>query len=73
MPSKTTTLTSLKSVVAELDREFDALAGREDLVQWAVTEENCRWINPTFLKQKTGLVIVGDGEDPCGSYHCFRQ
>ena len=59
MPSKTTTLTSLKSIVAELDREFDALAGREDLVQWAVTEENCRWINPTFLKQKTGLMIVG--------------
>jgi putative NIF3 family GTP cyclohydrolase 1 type 2 len=59
MPSKSTALTSLKSVVAELDREFDALAGREDLVQWAVTEENCRWINPTFLKQKTGLLIVG--------------
>lgn len=59
MPGKTTTLTSLKRVVAELDQEFDALAGREDLVQWAVTEENCRWINPTFLKQKTGLMIVG--------------
>jgi putative NIF3 family GTP cyclohydrolase 1 type 2 len=59
MPTKITTLTSLKGIVAELDREFDALAGREDLVQWAVTEENCRWINPTFLKQKTGLVIVG--------------
>lgn len=59
MPSKAATLTSLKSVVSELDREFDALAGREDLVQWAVTEANCRWMNPTFLKQKTGLMIVG--------------
>jgi putative NIF3 family GTP cyclohydrolase 1 type 2 len=50
---------SLKTLVGELDREFDVLAYREDLVQWAVTEENCRWINPTFLKQKTGLMIVG--------------
>lgn len=59
MPGKNTTLSSLRTVVAALDREFDALAGREDLVQWAVTEENCKWINPTFLKQKTGLIIVG--------------
>lgn len=59
MPGKNGGLASMKAIVAELDREFDALAGREDLVQWAVTEENCRWINPTFLKQKTGLVIVG--------------
>ena len=59
MPGRNITVTSLKSVVGELDREFDALAGREDLVQWAVTEDNCRWINPTFLKQKTGLFIVG--------------
>jgi putative NIF3 family GTP cyclohydrolase 1 type 2 len=59
MPGRNITVTSLKSVVRELDQEFDTLAGREDLVQWAVTEDNCRWINPTFLKQKTGLFIVG--------------
>jgi putative NIF3 family GTP cyclohydrolase 1 type 2 len=59
MPDKDLTLTSLKRVVDALDQEFDALSGREDLVQWAVTEENCRWINPKFLKQKTGLMMVG--------------
>ena len=62
MPAKDTTPVSLKSLIAELDNEFDVLSGREDLVRWAVTEDNCHWINPTFLKQKTGLMIVGVGK-----------
>jgi len=62
MPGKNIASVPLKTIVAELDNEFDVLSYREDLVQWAVTEENCRWMNPTFLKQKTGLMIVGLGK-----------
>ncbi len=62
MVAKSSVPVSMKKIIEELDHEFDSLSGREDLVQWAVTEENCKWINPTFLKQKTGLMIVGEGK-----------
>ncbi len=62
MPGRNTASTSLKSITTALDHEFDVLSCREDLVKWAVTEENCQWINPTFLKQKTGLMVVGLGK-----------
>ncbi len=62
MVAKSSAPVSMKKIIEELDHEFDSLTGREDLVQWAVTEENCKWINPTFLKQKTGLMIVGAGK-----------
>lgn len=42
-------------LTGKLDNEFDIPNHSEDLVAWAVTDENRSYINPNFLDKKTAL------------------
>ncbi|WP_028973915.1 Nif3-like dinuclear metal center hexameric protein [Spirochaeta cellobiosiphila] len=45
----------IEQIVQKLDTEFDIQNHSEDLVEWAVTNENKEYINPDFLDKKTAL------------------
>ncbi|MDC7225957.1 MAG: Nif3-like dinuclear metal center hexameric protein [Spirochaetales bacterium] len=45
----------INEIVNKLDREFNIPKHSEDLVAWAVTDENKKFINPDFLNKKTAL------------------
>lgn len=47
----------LEKIVEMLDEEFSVIKTEEDLVAWAVTEQNTSLIFPDFLKKRTGLML----------------
>jgi putative NIF3 family GTP cyclohydrolase 1 type 2 len=51
----------LDELVDQLDEDFGVASSNENLVQWAVTEENRSLMHPAFLERKTGLMAVASG------------
>ncbi len=47
----------LNEIVRHLDEEFSVQKTGEDLVEWAVTDQNVSLIFPSFLEKKTGLLL----------------
>jgi putative NIF3 family GTP cyclohydrolase 1 type 2 len=45
-----------------LDQEFKIKQNAENLVEWAVTDENRSFINPDFTERKTGLMVKNAGQ-----------
>ncbi len=52
----------LKNLREVLDKEFNILNNRENLLDFAITDENKKFINDDFLERKTGLMIKGSDE-----------
>ncbi|MCK5115068.1 MAG: Nif3-like dinuclear metal center hexameric protein [Candidatus Aegiribacteria sp.] len=48
---------NLSSLTTALDSEFKIAENKENLVEWAVTEETEDFINPEFLKHHSGLML----------------
>ncbi len=49
-------------LAGRLDDEFKVTSNGEDLVKWAVTENNAAFLNPRFLRHKTGLMAVAEDD-----------
>jgi putative NIF3 family GTP cyclohydrolase 1 type 2 len=52
----------LMLLTQKLDSEFNFVRNGENLVEFAVTENNRQYIHPDFLKRRTGLVVSGSKE-----------
>jgi hypothetical protein len=50
----------LSTLTSKLDLEFRIAENTEDLVEWAVTESNRRFVFPAFLERRTGLMLQGN-------------
>jgi len=50
---------TLESLTRQLDNEFAVPSSKEDLVQWAVTDENRSLVNSQFIEHNTGLMVKG--------------
>jgi len=46
----------LIEITKKLDQEFNIASNHENLVEWAVTDENRKYIDDYFLARKTGLM-----------------
>ena len=49
----------LDNLVSQLDSEFSIASNAEDLLEFAVTDDNRHLIHPDFLIGKTGLMLRG--------------
>jgi putative NIF3 family GTP cyclohydrolase 1 type 2 len=52
----------LLEIANRLDTEFDFLSNPENLLEWAITEENEPFIWSDFLSRKTGLMTANSSE-----------
>lgn len=50
----------LSTLTSKLDIEFRVAENTEDLVEWALTESNRRFVFPAFLERRTGLMLQGN-------------
>ena len=49
----------LEDLAVRLDTEFGVDVSKENLVEWAVTEDNAAAIRPAFLEHRSGLMVAG--------------
>ncbi|UZJ41616.1 Nif3-like dinuclear metal center hexameric protein [Prosthecochloris sp. SCSIO W1101] len=49
----------LLTLTSKLDIAFRIAENTEDLVEWAVTDSNRRYVHPAFLEGRTGLMLQG--------------
>jgi len=49
-------------IVKKLDNEFNIKSNQENLIEWAVTDRNKKYINLDFLEKKTGLMTRNSAE-----------
>jgi len=52
----------IKDLVFKLDTEFNVADCEENLVEYAITSENQKYINPAFLEGQSGLVFEGNDQ-----------
>jgi putative NIF3 family GTP cyclohydrolase 1 type 2 len=52
---------NLDELVTRLDLEFGIASHSEDLVEWAVTPENCTFVHPDFLHHSSALMTHTPG------------
>ncbi len=52
----------LQELANKLDEEFDFPNSSENLLEWAISEDNERFIESGFLARKTGLMTLNSGE-----------